>query len=94
VGTTNTLQSHSLAFTIGNWANLYSITEPSTHSGCTVPQLNLSATATNRLSGLGYDAAGNTTSDGVYTYSYNAENQQTSRVARVAQTSFFDVCGA
>ena len=66
-------------FTIDNWGNLYSITEPSTHAPCTVPQLNLSATATNRLNALGYDAAGNTTSDGVGgAYAYDGENRQTS----------------
>lgn len=37
----------------------------------------VSAGATDQLSGLGYDVAGNTTSDGVYSYAYNAENQQT-----------------
>ena len=44
-------------FTIDIWSNLYRITVPSTHSSCTVEQLNLSATASNRLSGLGYDTA-------------------------------------
>ena len=37
------------------------------------------ATAPNRLSGLGYEAAGNTTSNGVGgTYTYDAENRQIS----------------
>jgi hypothetical protein len=40
--------------------------------------LSLSILNNNRISGNGYDAAGNMTSDGLYSYAYNAENEQTS----------------
>jgi len=54
-------------FTIDIWANLYRITVPSTHTSCTVQQLNISVGSTNRITsaGFNYDAAGNMTSDGV-----------------------------
>jgi hypothetical protein len=44
-------------------------------------QANLGIVTNNRISGDGYDAAGNMTSDGLYSYTYNAENEQTSNTA-------------
>jgi len=37
--------------------------------------LSTTASTSNQLSGLGYDASGNTTSDGTYTYGWNAESE-------------------
>ncbi len=63
-------------YNIDIWGNLYSISL----TGNTPWQnaLNVSIDpATNRITGDAYDTAGNMTGDGLYGYTYNAENQQT-----------------
>jgi RHS repeat-associated protein len=63
----------------GAWGNLTSIgVASSAYTGCTQENLSQSASTSNRLSGLSYDTAGNVLSDGMHTYTYNAENQLTS----------------
>ncbi|MHB8652645.1 MAG: RHS repeat domain-containing protein [Terriglobia bacterium] len=61
-------------FGIDPWGNLYNVVATGGAPGLSV---GIDAN-TNRISGLGYDAAGNMTWDGLYSYAYNAENQQTS----------------
>ena len=62
------------------WANLYSIQPGSSaYSGCSEPSaFSSTATAQNQLSGFGYDAAGNITSNSPASYVYDAENHLTS----------------
>jgi RHS repeat-associated protein len=60
-------------FTIDSWGNLTNetgITGKTNHEG-----LNTSAGTNNQLSGFGYDATGNMTSNGSATYVYDAENR-------------------
>ena len=67
--------SATATYTEDIWGNLYSIApsgSPAWQNG-----LSLGILTNNRISGDGYDAAGNMTSDGLYNYRYNAENQQT-----------------
>ncbi len=60
-------------FTIDAWGNL---TNRGPVSGKTNYEgLSATALASNRLSGYGYDAAGNLTSNGSATYTYDAENR-------------------
>jgi RHS repeat-associated protein len=60
-------------FTIDAWGNM---TNESAISGKTLHEgLNTSALLSNQLSGFGYDAAGNMTSNGTTTYVYDAENR-------------------
>ena len=60
-------------FTIDPWGNL---TNKSGVSGKTNTEpLSTSATVQNRLTGFGYDAAGNMISNGTATYTYDAENR-------------------
>jgi RHS repeat-associated protein len=60
-------------FTIDPWGNL---TNDTGMSGKTYAEgLNTSALANNQLSGFGYDAAGNMTSNGSSAYVYDAENR-------------------
>jgi RHS repeat-associated protein len=63
-------------FGYDQYANLYSITT----SRCSSPTLNLSVNSKNQItnSGFSYDADGNLTADGLYIYSWNAENHLTS----------------
>jgi RHS repeat-associated protein len=59
-------------FTIDPWGNL---TNRSLHPGTTTSEpLNAPATNNNRLTGFGYDAPGNMTSNGSAGYTYDAEN--------------------
>jgi RHS repeat-associated protein len=61
------------AFTIDAWGNL---TNRSAVTGKTnFEGLSVTALVSNRLSGFGYDAAGNMTSNGSATYTYDAENR-------------------
>jgi len=61
------------AFTIDPWGNL---TNRAGVTGKTNTEpLNAPATAQNRLTGYGYDAAGNMTSNGSASYVYDAENR-------------------
>lgn len=60
-------------FTIDGWGNLTNeagISGKTNHEG-----LNTSALTNNRLTGFGYDAAGNMTSNTPFTYIYDAENR-------------------
>jgi RHS repeat-associated protein len=60
-------------FTIDPWGNL---TNRGTVAGKTNSEpLNAPATIQNRLTGFGYDAAGNMTSNGSATYTYDGENR-------------------
>lgn len=66
------------AYTLDAWANLNAIaptTDPA-YFGC-AQESGFSQTAgtNNRLSGFSYDASGNTSSDGVNAYTWNAESQ-------------------
>lgn len=62
----------------GAWGNLTSIaatTNPA-YLGCSQESgLSATANASNHLAGLSYDASGNTTGDGLFTYSWNGESQ-------------------
>ena len=59
-------------FGYDNYANLTTITS----TRCSAPVLSLSVNARNQItnSGFTYDADGDLTADGLYTYSWNAEN--------------------
>jgi RHS repeat-associated protein len=60
-------------FTIDPWGNL---TNRSLHSGKTnFEPLNAAPATNNKLTGFGYDAAGNMTSNGTAMYTYDAENR-------------------
>jgi RHS repeat-associated protein len=62
-------------YTIDPWGNL---TNRALHSGKTNYELlNTSALANNQLTGFGYDAAGNMTTNGSAAYTYDAENRLT-----------------
>ena len=62
-------------FTIDAWGNL---TNRAAITGKTnYEPLSVTALSSNRLSGFGYDAAGNMTSNGSATYTYDAENRLT-----------------
>jgi RHS repeat-associated protein len=56
----------------GNMTNRTSVTGKTNYE-----LLNVPALSNNRLSGFGYDAAGNMTSNGSSTYTYDAENRMT-----------------
>ncbi|GAC1657309.1 MAG: hypothetical protein NVS9B15_18630 [Acidobacteriaceae bacterium] len=65
-------------YTLDAWANLNSIaaTTNSAYTGCTQESgFSQTAGTNNRLPNFGYDAAGNTTSDGVNSYTWDAESQ-------------------
>jgi RHS repeat-associated protein len=63
-------------FTYDAWANLLSQTGDNAHSGCSEPVMApVTADGNNHLSVFSYDASGNTTNDGTYTYPWNAESQ-------------------
>jgi RHS repeat-associated protein len=63
----------SQTFTIDIWANLYNVVATGG-----APGLSQTVGANNRLSGLGYDVAGDTTNDGLYNYVYDAEGRNCS----------------
>lgn len=67
-------------FTIDQWGNMTNIGHVSGYSACSQDSLSVSATTSNQLSstGFGYDGAGNMTTDGANTYTYNAESETTS----------------
>jgi RHS repeat-associated protein len=67
------------------WGNLLKVNS----TQCSTPGLNVGTDGLNHLSGFGYDAAGNMTNDGLYTYTYNAEGQQASTSA-ASQTYTYD----
>jgi RHS repeat-associated protein len=67
------------------WGNLLKVNP----TKCSTPGLNVATDGLNHLSGFGYDAAGNMTNDGLYTYTYNAEGQQASTSA-ASQTYTYD----
>jgi RHS repeat-associated protein len=78
----------------GAWGNLTNINVASTsYNGCTQESLSATANAQNRLSTNGYDTAGNATSYGTATYSYNAENQMTQSVASSTAGYVYDGYG-
>ena len=59
------------SFTIDPWGNLTNRTV----TKCSADPLSVTVLTNNRLSGFGYDAAGNMTSNGGANYTYNAEGQ-------------------
>jgi RHS repeat-associated protein len=61
--------------TYDRWGNLTTV--QSTKPGCAAPTLSVTMDPynKNRFAGYGYDNAGNMTSDGMSTYSWNAENR-------------------
>ncbi len=66
------------AYGLDTYGNLQSInpTTASGYTGCTEESgFSKTASANNQLSGFAYDSSGNTTSDGTYTYVWNAESQ-------------------
>jgi len=66
------------AYTVDAWGNLLSIaatTNPA-YIGCTVESgFTKTADGSNHVSGLSYDASGNTSNDGTYTYNWDGESQ-------------------
>jgi YD repeat-containing protein len=65
---------------LDSWGNLQSIsaTSASGYTGCSIESgFSRTATTNNQLTGFGYDASGNTTSDGTYSYVWNGESQLT-----------------
>jgi hypothetical protein len=66
------------SYTIDEWSNLKVIAALSGYGSCTQESgLNVTPTTNNQLSftGAAYDAAGNMTNDGSYSYQYNAESE-------------------
>jgi RHS repeat-associated protein len=59
------------------WANLLTITQLASHPSCT-GTLSQSVGTNNRVSGISFDAAGNQTSDGPYTMTWDAESKMKS----------------
>jgi RHS repeat-associated protein len=79
-------------FTIDAWANL---TNRALHPGkTTYESLNAPALPNNRLSGFGYDAAGNLTANGTTGYNYDAENRMTKFVGDTTDIYVYDGDGA
>jgi len=60
-------------FTVDPWANLTAIGAKSGYTGCTQENLSISVGTKNQITGFSYDAAGNLATDGVKSYSYDAE---------------------
>jgi RHS repeat-associated protein len=81
-GTTATTGSYCWGevYSYDAWANLTTIGAQAGYSGCTQESgMSVSmVTGTNQISSFGYDAAGNTTSDGTYSYAWNAESEMSS----------------
>jgi RHS repeat-associated protein len=66
------------AYTLDAWGNLNSIaaTSNSAYTGCSLESgFTATADGNNHLPVWGYDASGNATSDGTYSYTYDAESQ-------------------
>jgi len=65
-------------YNVDAWGNLQSIaaTTNSAYNGCSEESgFSTQADGNNHLNGFGYDASGNSTSDTVYSYNWNAESQ-------------------
>jgi len=62
-------------FTYDAWANLNSQAGLTGYGSCTEYSSSATADANNHLSGLSYDASGNTQSDGNYSYTWDGESQ-------------------
>jgi len=65
-------------YTLDAWANLNSIatTTNSAYTGCSLESgFSSTADGNNHLPAWGYDASGNSTSDGTYSYIWNGESQ-------------------
>ncbi|MBZ5507365.1 MAG: hypothetical protein LAO78_18045 [Acidobacteriia bacterium] len=72
-GKTSASSAWGTNYTIDPWGNLTQKTiMPGMLTGENFSQV---AFSNNRLTGFSYDAAGNTTNDGINSYTYNAENQ-------------------
>jgi RHS repeat-associated protein len=66
------------AFGLDSWGNLQSITATTTpgYTGCSQESgFSQIATSANRMPSFGYDASGNTASDGVNAYTWDGESQ-------------------
>jgi RHS repeat-associated protein len=62
-------------YTYDAWGNLNAQAGSSGYSGCSEYTSSATAGGNNQLTGLSYDASGNTLSDGSYSYTWNAESQ-------------------
>ena len=62
-------------FNYDAWANLNSQARLTGYGSCTENTSSATADGNNHLSGLTYDASGNTLTDGSYTYTWNGESQ-------------------
>jgi RHS repeat-associated protein len=63
---------------LDSWGNLQSISASaaSGYTGCSVESgFSLTPTGNNQLTGFSYDASGNNTNDGTYTYNWDTESQ-------------------
>ena len=61
------------------WANLTSISAQVGYTGCVQESgMSISAGGNNRISSFSYDGSGNTLSDSVYSYAWNAESEMSS----------------
>jgi RHS repeat-associated protein len=78
-----------LTWSYDAWANRLS----QTGTGGTCNSNSVTALANNQISGYSYDAAGNLTSDGVHTYTYDAENRIISVDAGVTARFVYDAQG-
>jgi len=75
-------------FTIDAWANL---TNRSLHAGKTnYESLAAPALTSNQLTGFGYDAAGNITSNGTIGYNYSQENRLTNFITNITDIYIYD----
>jgi RHS repeat-associated protein len=62
------------SFTYDRYGNLTAMTNSATGQGCAaLYSMSMTANSYNQLSGLSYDASGNTTSDGSFSYTWNGE---------------------
>lgn len=65
-------------YTIDQWGNVSAIGAVSTaYTGCTQESISYIPTSQNRFSSFAYDLSGNTTSDSVHPYTWNAASQLT-----------------
>ena len=76
-GTTATTGTYcwGYQYTYDAWGNLNAQAGSSGYSGCSEYTSSATAGGNNQLTGLSYDASGNTLSDGSYSYTWNAESQ-------------------
>jgi RHS repeat-associated protein len=71
-------------FITDTWGNLTSMAGASGYGACTGPNLSVTATSNNQVSGYSYTASGDMTFDGLTTYTYDSEN----RIATAAGVTY------